>query len=104
MNFGKRALKDSSIFIDLTSSNYKKAVEAKNRAISALSDGKHFVSASKVALSNSFSEISSCAKERKLEIGFGATICGARHAISVAKNIESGEINLFMRSSTHQPR
>ncbi|MGA2875272.1 MAG: hypothetical protein ABSE82_07005 [Nitrososphaerales archaeon] len=92
VNFGKRALKDSSIFIDLTSSNYKKAAEAKNRAISALSDGKHFVSASKVALSNSFSEIFSFAKERELEIGFGATICGGRHAISVAKNIENGEI------------
>ena len=92
LSFGKKPIKDSSIYIDLTSSNYKKAAEAKNRAISALSDGKHFVSASKVALSDSFSEIFSYAKERKREIGFGATICGGRHAINVAKNIEAGEI------------
>ena len=72
LSFGKKPIRDSSIFIDLTSSNYKKAAEATNRAISALSDGKHFVSASKVALSNSFSEIFSYAKERNREIGFGA--------------------------------
>ncbi len=103
LNFSKKASKRSSIFIDLTSSNYKKTVEAKNRAISALSDGEHFVSASKVALSNSFSEIFSFAKERKLEIGYGATICGARHAISVARNIEKGEIqsvNAILNAST----
>jgi homoserine dehydrogenase len=92
LRFEKRALKKSSIFVDLTSSNYKKASEATNRAVSALSDGKHFVSASKVALSNSFSEIFSYAKERRLEIGYGATICGGRHAISVARNIGNGEI------------
>jgi homoserine dehydrogenase len=103
LSFGKKASKDSSILIDLTSSNYKKAADAKDRAISALSDGKHFVSASKVALSDSFSEIFSYAKERKREIGFGATICGARHAISVARNIEEGEIksvNAVLNAST----
>jgi homoserine dehydrogenase len=92
LSFEKRAPNRSSIFIDLTNSDYKKHAEAKNRAISALVDGKHFVSANKVALSNSFSEIFSYAKERKLEIGYGATICGGRHAISVAKGIEKGEI------------
>ena len=91
LNFGK-ATKNSSIFIDLTNSDYKKAEEAKKRALSALRADKHFVSASKVSLSNYFSEIVSYAKKRKLEIGYGATICGGRHAISVAKNIEKGEI------------
>ena len=93
LNFGRKPAKNSKIFIDLASSDYKKATEAKDRALSALSDGKHFVSASKVALSDSFAEIISYAKERRLEVGFGATICGARHAISVARNMELGEIN-----------
>ena len=91
LDFGK-ATKNSSIFIDLTNSDYKKAEEAKKRALSALRAGKHFVSANKVSLSNYFSEIVSYAKKRKLEIGYGASICGGRHAISVAKNIEKGEI------------
>ncbi|MCL5068761.1 MAG: hypothetical protein M1368_10480 [Thaumarchaeota archaeon] len=92
LNLGKRPVDKSSIFVDLTSSNYKKVIEAKNRAIAALSDGMHFVSASKVALSDSYSEIFSLAAERRLEVGFGATLCGARHAVSVARNIEPGEI------------
>lgn len=92
LSFVSRPLGKSSILIDLTSSNYKKASEAKSRAISSLSDGKHFVSASKVALSDSFSEIFSLAKERRLEIGYGATICGGLHAINVARNIPNGEI------------
>jgi homoserine dehydrogenase len=90
--FGGKPKRKSSIFIDLTNSDYSKAEEARKRAISSLREGKHFVSASKVALSNYFSEIFSYAKRRNLEIGYGATICGARHAISVAKNIEWGEI------------
>jgi homoserine dehydrogenase len=90
--FGRKPQKTSSIFIDLTNSDYSKAQEARKRAIRSLREGKHFVSASKVALSNYFSEIVSYAKRRDLEIGYGATICGARHAIVVAKNIEEGEI------------
>ncbi len=91
-SFATRPIRESAIYIDLTSSDYKKAEEARNRAMAALRDGKHFVSASKVSLSNYFSEIFSYAKKKKLEVGYGATICGARHAVSVAKNIETGEI------------
>lgn len=91
LNFGKQKRK-SSIFVDLTNSDYKRAQEARKRALDALRDGLHFVSASKVALANYFEEIFSMARRRKLEIGYGATICGGRHAISVAKNIEPDEI------------
>ena len=91
LNFGKRK-RESSILVDLTNSDYKKAQDARKRALDALRSGRHFVSANKVALSNYYEEIFSMARRRKLEIGYGATICGGRHAISVAKNIEPGEI------------
>lgn len=91
LNFGKQRGK-SSIFVDLTNSDYNKPQEARKRAIDALKSGKHYVAASKVALSNYYEELFSAAKRRKLEIGYGATICGGRHAISVAENIEQGEI------------
>jgi homoserine dehydrogenase len=92
LKFGKSPSKEASILIDLTNSDYNKLQEAKKRAISTLRAGKHFVTANKVALSNCFSEIFSFAKKTKLEIGFGATICGGRHAISVARNLPTGEI------------
>ena len=67
---GKKPIKDSSIFIELTSSNYKKAAEAKDKTgCRTLSDGKHFVSASKVALSDSSEDVL-ITKERNREIGF----------------------------------
>ena len=66
LKFGIRPLKKSSIFVDLTNSDYTKAREARKRAITALQEGKHFVSASKVALSYYFSEIFSNAKKMKL--------------------------------------
>lgn len=91
LNFGRQG-GESSIFVDLTNSDYTKAQEARKRAIGAIRNGKHFVAASKVALSNYFAEIFTAAKRRKVEIGFGATICGGRHAISVADNITLGEI------------
>jgi homoserine dehydrogenase len=90
--FGKNPSRRSSIFVDLTNSDYTKAKQARERALSSLHDGKNFVSANKVALANYFSEILASAKKKKLEVGFGATVCGARHAISVAKNVEEGEI------------
>lgn len=92
LDFGKQR-KKSSIFVDLTNSDYNRAQEARKRALYALRSGKHFVAASKVALSNYFDEIFSTARRRKLEIGYGATICGGRHAISVAKNIEPVEMS-----------
>lgn len=92
LNLGKKHSSNSSIFIDLTNSDYKKAAETKERATLALSDGKHFVSANKVALSSYFSDIFALANERRLQIGFGATICGGVHAINVAKSIGIGEV------------
>lgn len=91
LNFGK-GIRKSTVYVDLTSSDYSKAEEARKRAIAALRSGRHFIAASKVALSNHYHEIFSYAKRKKLEIGYGATICGGRHAISVANNIGSGEI------------
>lgn len=82
----------SSIVVDVTNSDYNKSEEAKKRALYSLEARKHFVSANKVALAYHFTEIMQEAKKRKLEVGFGATICGGRHAISVANNIESHEI------------
>ena len=92
LELAKKQSKKSSIFVDLTNSDYSKAEEARKRVFSALRQGKNLVSASKVALSNYFPEIFAYANRRRLEIGFGATVCGARHAISVARNIEEGEI------------
>jgi homoserine dehydrogenase len=91
LDFGKQR-KKSSIFVDLTNSDYNRAQEARKRALYALQSGKHFVAASKVALSNYFDEIFTMARRRKLEIGYGATICGGRHAVSVASNIEPVEM------------
>ena len=82
----------SSITVDMTNSDYSKFEEARKRAISTLRSGKHFVSANKVALSNYFSEITELAKRKGLQVGYGATICGGLHAINVAKNIGSREI------------
>ncbi|MGI0090886.1 MAG: hypothetical protein ACREBS_04175, partial [Nitrososphaerales archaeon] len=93
----------ASILIDVTNSDYAKAEEARERVLSALDDGKHLVSASKVALANYFSEIFDRARKRNVEIGFGATICGGRNAINVAKSIENGEIqsaNAVLNAST----
>ena len=81
-----------TIYIDVTNSDYSKPEEAKRRAVSALESGKHYVSANKVALSSYFSEILDLAKSRGLKVGMGATICGGRHAISVARNIPRDEI------------
>ena len=83
---------DASISIDLTNSDYSKFDQARKRAESTLNSGKHLVFASKVALSFYFSEISSIAKRRGLLLGSGATICGGRNAITIAKNIGTGEI------------
>ena len=82
----------SSVVVDVTNSDYTKFAEARNRAVSSLTSGKHFVSANKVALSNYFSEITGLAKKKGLEVGYGATICGGLHAINVAKNLPTGEI------------
>lgn len=82
----------SKIVIDVTNSDYKKHEEAKKRAISALGQGKHFVSANKVALAYYFSSVMEYSKRRKLKVGYGATICGGVHAINVAKSIKEDEI------------
>ena len=102
LDFGKQR-RESSIFVDLTNSDYNRAQEARKRALYALRSGKHFVAASKVVLSNYFDEIFSMARRRKLEKGYGATICGGRHAISVAGNIEPVEMlsaNAVLNAST----
>jgi len=82
----------AQIGVDVTTSDYKKPEEAKERATEVLNSGRHFVSANKVALAYYYSEIFELAKKKKLTVGYGATICGGVHAISVAKKITSGEI------------
>lgn len=82
----------ASIAVDVTNSDYGKTGEAKERARSALGAGKHFVFANKVALANYFGEIFDYAKKKGLSVGFGATICGARHAIRVAQSLGLGEV------------
>ncbi len=81
------------IGVDVTTSDYKKPEEAKARAVEVLNSGRHFVSANKVALAYYYSEIFELAKKKKLTVGYGATICGGVHAISVAKKIASGDID-----------
>ncbi|MHB8567065.1 MAG: hypothetical protein ACYC7D_06185 [Nitrososphaerales archaeon] len=83
---------DSKITVDVTNSDYMKPSEARKRAESALNSGRHFVSASKVALSFFFPEIIGLAKKKGLEVGYGATVCGGRNAITVAREIGSDEI------------
>ena len=83
---------DSQIVVDVTTSDYNKADEAKRRATDSLESGKHFVSANKVALAYYFSDVFDLAKKKNLIVGYGATICGGIHAISVARKIRSGEI------------
>ncbi len=82
----------ASVVVDVTNSDYGKPEEARKRALAALGAGKHFVSANKVALSNYFNQILDQAKKRGRAIGFGATICGARHAIRVARSLDQGEV------------
>ncbi|MGI0078477.1 MAG: hypothetical protein ACRECH_02530 [Nitrososphaerales archaeon] len=82
----------ASIAVDVTNSDYRKPEEAGKRAEVALGAGKHFVSASKVALANYFSQILEQARKKELFIGFGATICGARHAIKVVESLPPGEV------------
>jgi homoserine dehydrogenase len=83
---------DAEITIDVTNSDYSKPEEARKRAIDALSSGKHFVSANKVALSNYFNEITTHAKKKNLQIGYGGAICGGRYAITIARSIGSSEV------------
>ena len=88
----KRNRSKSSIVVDVTNSDYSKPEEAKKRAISTLGQGKHFVTASKVALAYYFSDILSYSKKRKLKVGYGAAICAGVHAINVALNLRADEI------------
>jgi len=88
----KKSGKGAQIAVDVTTSDYKKAEEAKKRATEILDSGRHFVSANKVALAYYYSEIFELARKKKLAVGYGATICGGVHAISVAKRISKGEI------------
>jgi homoserine dehydrogenase len=83
---------NATIAVDLTDSDYKKKSDAKNRALFALRAGKNFVSANKVGLANYFHEILDYARKKDLFVGYGATICGARHALRIAKSIDEGEI------------
>ncbi len=57
-----------------------------------LDSGRHFVTANKVALAYYCPEIFELARKKKLVVGYGATICGGVHAISVAKRISRAEI------------
>ena len=88
----KKSGKDAQIAVDVTTSDYKKADEAKKRATEILDSGRHFVSANKVALAYFYPEIFDLARKKKLLVGYGATICGGVHAISVARKISKGEI------------
>jgi homoserine dehydrogenase len=83
---------DSQIVIDVTTSDYDKAEEAKKRATNSLESGKNFVTANKVALAYYFSEIFELARKKNLTVGYGATICGGIHAISIARKIRGDEI------------
>jgi homoserine dehydrogenase len=88
----KKSARQGVIAVDVTTSDYKKPEEAKSRADSILNSGKYFVSANKVALAYYYREIFELARKKKLAVGYGATICGGVHAISVARRIASGEI------------
>lgn len=88
----KKAGKPGQIGVDVTTSDYKKPEEAKKRATEILDSGRHFVSANKVALAYYYPEIFELARKKRLSVGYGATICGGVHAISVARRIASGEI------------
>jgi homoserine dehydrogenase len=83
---------NASVAVDITDSDYKKKSDAKHRALSALRAGKNFVSANKVGFANYFFEILDYARRKDLFVGYGATICGARHALRIAKSIDEGEI------------
>lgn len=83
---------EAEIAVDVTNSDYSKPEEARARALGALNSGKHLVVASKVALSNYFQEITLRAKKKNLEIGYGASICGGRYAITIAKSIDANEV------------
>ncbi len=82
----------SQVGVDVTTSDYKKPEEAKKRATDILESGKHFVSANKVALAYYFSDLFELSRKKRLAIGYGATICGGVHAISVARRMAGGEI------------
>jgi len=82
---------DANVLFDVTNSDYSKPDEARDRAYSALRSGRHLISANKVALSYYFPEILDYARRKGLEVGYGATICGGRNAIVIAKNIGGEE-------------
>ncbi|HYB03787.1 MAG TPA: hypothetical protein VED17_04955 [Nitrososphaerales archaeon] len=82
----------AQIGVDVTTSDYKQPEEAKKRASDILESGRHFVSANKVALAYYYSDLFELARKKKLAIGYGATICGGVHAISVARRLAGGEI------------
>ncbi len=88
----KKKSSTGQIGVDVTTSDYKKPEEAKRRATEILDSGRYFVSANKVALAYYYSEIFELARKKKLAVGYGATICGGVHAISVARRIAPGEI------------
>ena len=90
--FEKREETESSIVVDVTNSDYPKALEARSRAFQAMDSGKHFVSANKVAFANYFRQLFERAKRRNVEVGYGATIAGGRYAISILKSIDSDEV------------
>ena len=78
--------------MDVTNSDYSKALDARARALQAIDSGKHFVSANKVALANYFHELFERARRRDVEIGFRATIAGGRYAISIIRGIDPSEV------------
>lgn len=90
--FEKKSGKETQIGIDVTTSDYKKPEESKKRAIDVLESGRHYVSANKVALAYYFSDVFQLAKKKRLSVGYGATICGGVHAISIARRIAPREI------------
>lgn len=92
LSLEKKSGKPGQIGVDVTSSDYKKPEEAKDRAEGILNSGRHFVSANKVALAYYYPEIFELARKKRVLVGYGATICGGVHAISVAKKIAPGEI------------
>ena len=83
---------NAQIVVDVTTSDYNKADDAKSRATESLNSGKHYVTANKVALAYFFSEVMDLAKKKNLVVGYGATICGGIHAIRVARALAPGEI------------
>jgi len=84
---------NSSIVVDVTNSDYSRALDARARALHAIDSGKHFVSANKVALSNFFHELFERARRKEVEIGFRATVAGGRYAISIIRGIDPGEVH-----------